>query len=145
MSSANCCMSIVNTSLPSLKILKLVWNVHSFKYLTGLFRSFYLGIFFFPKRLKIQTNCVCLMTKGSWATRTLQCAALIPGPWRDKANQEIKLCREERGVLFCFFFPVGLAWFFFFFFLHFQFIFFIFCCEGKLLCEGIRSGPLTAR
>ena len=47
MSSANCCMSIVNTSLPSLKILKLVWNVHSFKYLTGLFKSFYLGIFFF--------------------------------------------------------------------------------------------------
>lgn len=47
MSSANYCMSIVNTSLPSFKILKLVWNVHSFKYLTDLFKSFYLGIFFF--------------------------------------------------------------------------------------------------
>lgn len=70
----------------------------------------------------------------------------FPAP-RETMQNKTKLCKGERGFLcvFFFFFSVGLACFFCFFFFAISVSIFYFCCEGKLLCEGIRSGPLTAR
>ena len=71
----------------------------------------------------------------------------FPAP-RETMQNKTKLCKGERGflwVFFFFFFSVGLACFCFCFCFAISVSIFYFCCEGKLLCEGIRSGPLTAR
>ena len=68
-----------------------------------------------------------------------------PAPRETKQIKKSNFAEKREDFCFVFSGWFSLDFFFFFFFLHFQFLFFIFCCEGKLLCEGIRSGPLTAR